>query len=129
MEPFTLTDTWRTVPQLWPSIQQPSLVAVARRRPIPESVACPKNLVLATQGTIAAIDERWRSGRYPCGSRALFISYSFPDTGTMEHNFDLGVEPTAQFVRQSSKFTIGDQLRKSARMLPERVALSELDRE
>jgi fatty-acyl-CoA synthase len=47
----------------------------------------------------------------------------------MEYNFDLGVESTVQFVRQSGTFTIGDQLRKSARMWPDRVALSEPDRE
>ncbi len=47
----------------------------------------------------------------------------------MTLNFDLGVEDQAAFVEQTSSFTIGDQLRKAARMYPERAALVEPDRE
>jgi fatty-acyl-CoA synthase len=42
-----------------------------------------------------------------------------------DYNFDLGLNDTDSFVRQSRSFTLGDQLRKSARMRPDRVALSE----
>lgn len=47
----------------------------------------------------------------------------------MPYNFDLGIDDPQDFVRSTSGFTIGDQLRKTARMYPERVAVSEPDRE
>lgn len=47
----------------------------------------------------------------------------------MDYNFDLGVEDTDRFVEKTRTFTVGDQLRKSARMWPDRVAISEPDRE
>jgi acyl-CoA synthetase (AMP-forming)/AMP-acid ligase II len=47
----------------------------------------------------------------------------------MDYNFDLGIEQTEEFLTRSSSFTIGDQLRKSARMWPDHVALAEPDRE
>ncbi len=43
----------------------------------------------------------------------------------MEYNFDLGISDTESFVKQSRSFTLGDQIRKSARMYPDRVAVSE----
>ncbi|WP_049995872.1 class I adenylate-forming enzyme family protein [Halococcus sediminicola] len=47
----------------------------------------------------------------------------------MDYNFDLGVEDTKRFVRETRTFTVGDQLRKSARMWPDQVAISEPGRE
>lgn len=48
----------------------------------------------------------------------------------MTYNFDLGGGGDPRdFVQATSRFTIGDQLRKTARMYPERVAVSEPDRE
>jgi len=43
----------------------------------------------------------------------------------MEFNFDLGIEDQESFVRASRSFTLGDQLRKTARMHADRVAVSE----
>jgi len=43
----------------------------------------------------------------------------------MEYNFDLGISDTESFVRQSSSFTLADQIRKTARMHPDRVAVSQ----
>jgi acyl-CoA synthetase (AMP-forming)/AMP-acid ligase II len=48
---------------------------------------------------------------------------------TMEFNFDLGVPDQETFIRQSRSFTLGDQLRKTARMYPDRVAVSEPEQE
>lgn len=42
-----------------------------------------------------------------------------------DYNFDLGLEDTESFVRQSRSFTLGDQLRKSARMFPDRTAVDD----
>ena len=42
-----------------------------------------------------------------------------------DYNFDLGLEDTESFVRQSRSFTLGDQLRKTARMHPDRVAVDD----
>lgn len=42
-----------------------------------------------------------------------------------DYNFDLGLEDTEAFVRQSRSFTLGDQLRKSARMYPDRLAVDD----
>lgn len=41
----------------------------------------------------------------------------------MEPNFDLGVDDQMEFVRQTCRFTVGDQLRKSARMAGDVVAV------
>jgi fatty-acyl-CoA synthase len=43
----------------------------------------------------------------------------------MEFNFDLGIEDQESFVQASRSFTLGDQLRKTARMHANRVAVSE----
>ena len=43
------------------------------------------------------------------------------------YNFDLGFGDTESFVRKTRSFTLGDQLRKTARMHPDRVAVSESD--
>ncbi|WP_255197604.1 class I adenylate-forming enzyme family protein [Halorarius litoreus] len=42
-----------------------------------------------------------------------------------EFNFDLGLDDTEAFVRQTRSFTLGDQLRKSARMYPDRLAVDD----
>ena len=42
-----------------------------------------------------------------------------------DYNFDLGIDDQESFVRQSRSFTLGDQLRKSARMYPDRVAVDD----
>jgi fatty-acyl-CoA synthase len=47
----------------------------------------------------------------------------------MTYNFDLGIEHTQKFVQRTSRFTIGDQLRKTARMAPDRVAIAAADTE
>jgi len=43
----------------------------------------------------------------------------------MDFNFDLGTDAQEEFVRQSRRFTVGDLLRKGARMYHDRVAVSE----
>ncbi|MEF8814830.1 MAG: class I adenylate-forming enzyme family protein [Halovenus sp.] len=43
----------------------------------------------------------------------------------MEYNFDLGIEDTETFLSQSRSFNLGDQLRKTARMHPDRTAVSQ----
>lgn len=43
----------------------------------------------------------------------------------MEYNFDLGIEDTEAFLSQSRSFNLGDQLRKTARMHPDRTAVSQ----
>ncbi|WP_254810978.1 class I adenylate-forming enzyme family protein [Natronosalvus amylolyticus] len=47
----------------------------------------------------------------------------------MAYNFDLGVADPESFVEQSSRFSIGDQLRKTARMYPDRRAVVDLERD
>jgi acyl-CoA synthetase (AMP-forming)/AMP-acid ligase II len=42
-----------------------------------------------------------------------------------DYNFDLGLDDTETFVRQTRSFTLGDQLRKSARMHPDRLAVDD----
>ncbi|MFP9191436.1 class I adenylate-forming enzyme family protein [Natrialbaceae archaeon A-CW1-1] len=46
----------------------------------------------------------------------------------MALNFDLGIEDTESFVRRSGRFTVDEQLRKTARMHPDRPAVVELVR-
>jgi len=43
----------------------------------------------------------------------------------MEYNFDLGIDDTDAFVRESRSFNLADQLRKTARMHPGRTAVSQ----
>jgi acyl-CoA synthetase (AMP-forming)/AMP-acid ligase II len=47
----------------------------------------------------------------------------------MDFNFDLGLETQEEFVRQSRRFTVGDLLRKGARMYGGRTAVSEPNHE
>jgi fatty-acyl-CoA synthase len=46
-----------------------------------------------------------------------------------DYNFALGLEDTESFVRQSRSFTLGDQLRKTARMYPDRTAVDDGNRQ
>jgi fatty-acyl-CoA synthase len=43
----------------------------------------------------------------------------------VDFNFDLGIDDQESYVRQSRSFTLGDQLRKTARMHPDRVAVDD----
>lgn len=47
----------------------------------------------------------------------------------MDFNFDLGTDGQEEFVRQSRRFTVGDLLRKGARMYQDRIAVSEPNHE
>jgi fatty-acyl-CoA synthase len=45
----------------------------------------------------------------------------------MKFNFDLGISDQEEFITRSGSFTLGDLLRKTARMHPNRVAVSGID--
>jgi len=47
----------------------------------------------------------------------------------MEYNFELGIDDQESFIKQSRQFTVGDLMRKAARMHADEIAVSEPGRE